>query len=923
MKRSSFSFIAQIAVAFFIFLPGMKKLKADEIKSFPFAAINKIAAPPTIDGKDNDECWKKSIEMTAFTVPVKLNYALEQTSLRLLWDKSNIYGLVVCQQKNADKLIGSKMMDDHNLWQDNSVELFFVTSPQTTKQIIINAEGTASDGARFKSEHNWSWNSNIQTRAKKEKKRWIVEFSIPLKSLDISSDLLQFNIVRNNIASKEHSSWSTMPVLNWWQTKLFGYVKFAENCPGIKLQGLPELKPDSEFALQLTGASSNLNCDIVLNCQNKKITRKAAVSANSQIKEKFKYRTRKRKSKSENILTLSINSDQPLYRFKYAPAGEYLAVYVNNAPENMIYLSSSEPAKIYWNSVHTFPGGDSKNGWRLKKEYDIIFDCPSGVRPVNGKKIGISPRGETRELWACDQKYAYSSPNWLATELISTLPENSTGKIYYYAQWGNEKQPEEEIAFKVVKVNPVEPPKRFMTQVYNFWPRSVEEAEKYQKLGINTVHHRGYNAKLVRDLLKAGFYVASGGYFFPGSPKGYLEWPQLDRNARAQDINGNYVIGKKGFQLSPSYRGKYFQEAIAKEREFAKASGISYYSFDMEGYIMPNAKLACFNPETLKRFKEYFAHKFPDKQYVDPRKFEKKPEQYPDYHKIWIHFKDYIWADMFLEFKRRLADSVGQSCPKPGVVISEWSFLVPDNEKIIEETMRGPQFMEAFDLFELSAYSGADRFAREALDRQNRIKKNFPESKTAFIASPSPERLDLNRKNKKDYYYSPAPILPEELKYKIMETAASGMKGVDCWSLPRFNLRAWKYWCEGIAIVNKIEDIVLDGRRIDNLSCNQPLGMLDEAALYNRKVILKNQPKILVKGMELDKRAIIAVSEYRDLKPVTVKVKYPVEVPMEITDVETGEPIADISPESPEFKVRLDKRRCRMFLAKPLKEPEK
>ncbi|MFA7232103.1 MAG: hypothetical protein WC071_12605, partial [Victivallaceae bacterium] len=322
-----------------------------------------------------------------------------------------------------------------------------------------------------------------------------------------------------------------------------------------------------------------------------------------------------------------------------------------------------------------------------------------------------------------------------------------------------------------------------------------------------------------------------------------------------------------------------------------------------------------FNPETLRRFEIYFKEKYSNKKYINPKEFEKKPEKYPEYHKAWVNFKDYIFADFFLEFKRQLKDSVGQTVPWKGVNISEWALAVPTTLEHIDQTMRGPEVMQAFDFFELDAYSSTDRYVREVMHRFQLIHKFFPESKTRFFGCPSPERLDLNRV-KNNYYYDDAPILTEEFKYKIMESAALGMKGIAVYNMPAMNLRAWKYWTEGIKIVNKVEDIAINGKLITSLSCNQPLGVIDKTTIRGGKEFLYNQPKILVKGVEHEDQAIIAVSEYRDLTPVTVTVTYPVKNTAQITDVETGETIGEIDSKDSSFKISLNKRRCRLLLVK-------
>ena len=185
-----------------------------------------------------------------------------------------------------------------------------------------------------------------------------------------------------------------------------------------------------------------------------------------------------------------------------------------------------------------------------------------------------------------------------------------------------------------------------------------------------------------------------------------------------------------------------------------------------------------------------------------------------------------------------------------------------------------------------------------------------------IIGCPSPERLDLHSKpGDTGYYVSPAPKLDGELKYKIFDSMAWGCRGISVWYYPAMTARAWKNLTEALRAVSKVEHIVVAGKPIDDLKCKQTLGYLPQVLLHNR-LLLKNQPKILVHGIRKGKEALIAVSEYNDLKTFDAEVTCPVKSEAQVIDVESGEKVAVITPGKPEFKVPLDQRRCRLLLVK-------
>ncbi len=869
----------------------------------PFARVNRF------DAKNFPPDWRNAVEITGLVRPVTLDCPQERTSLRLLHDGIFLYGEVQCVQRGAEKLSGSLTRDDIMLWKDNGIELFFCQTHEKIVHVIINTDGTVADMIREHGQDAYSWNGTRILGKKKSPDGWSAVFRIPLAELPFDSNgKIFFNLVRNNNTAHEASSWSPLARHLWIQPEKFGTIVLAgpsEASCGVTFRNLPVFKTRGVLSLSFLSLQPE-TVKINLKADEKTNARTSALSAGSVTEEDMVYFM----SGGSRTLEMTVHAGSTLLVSSvYAPTGDFINVF---AEKNYSLSTVREmPTLIYWNSIHSFPVKND-NGSRIDADYEICFDLPDGVSVEGMVRTGVSPRGKNRFLASVRQDKAYSAPDWVRSALCSTLPDGSEGEIFYRVKWKDYLQKEEKFTFKVCAFKQAEPPKELVTYLYGCCPEKAEDGELLRKYGINTFMYPGWNAALVKDLMKRGFFVIRGGYFFPGGYKGFISWPKYDRAARALDINGNTVIGSEGTpQFSPSYRGKYFTEGVQREKAFAEATGIRHYAFDLEGYIMPNAAIACFRPETVARFKKWFAEKYPETEYISPLVFEKEQGKYPEYHLRWIMFKDYIFADFFREFRKRMGDPRdSRSVPWKGLTFSEWSYGIPESPEDINRNMRGPEFLKAVTWFEEDSYSGADRGIREMLYRREQLQKRYPDITLKLIFCPSPERLDAGRPH--GYYYSAAPVLDEELKYKIFDAVSLGAYGIGIWKNSLMTARAWKSFTESLKAIRPVEKLIRDGKFMTDLKCDQPLGLLKEVRLFKRTV-LKNQPKVLVKGIRCGGECLISVSEYTDLSPVTVTVVCPVKRAATVTDLESGEKVADISPETGTSKVRLDKCRCRLL----------
>lgn len=598
-------------------------------------------------------------------------------------------------------------------------------------------------------------------------------------------------------------------------------------------------------------------------------------------------------------------------------AEKFIKIYPENLESGLLYISPDISSSIGWGMTHNFPGWNQGHQSHVDMPIKIIVDVPENIEVAGAKKVGtVEHDGKTyiRYVEAGSRIYNRKYYGRFLRSNLVTKDKSGKGSIYYHVKWAGGAQPLQKLDFEIIRVPRATPPKRFLVGMYNFSPKSVEEAMRMRgEMALNTLSLYGQDVPLVKDLIKAGFFVRRGDYFFPGWDKthpflGKIQmtdtwklWVEEDHDSRALDINGQPIpIFRNGdtFMLSPSYRGKFFDEAIAREIAYVQQTGVSWFAFDMEDYIIKKGEAGCFHPRTIEAFKKYLSEKHPGTPFMDPREFEKVPENYPDYHVLWVDFKCWLWADFFEEMKRRLAPHVAQTSPKKGVVFSEWGLRVsPDVEKR-NNIWHGKEWLQTFDYTEIDSYASVEHFVRYTEERIEGLKRFAPEVEPGFLFCISPSRIDTM-----EFYRARSeghPPLVDEVKYKLFEAAAFGLEGAFYWNERYRGVWADKCWNEALAAIGKVEDIVVDGKRTGPLTTDTP--------------------KVRAHGVALADRAVVAVSEYIDLKPVTAKVSCPVKKPSMVTDAETGEALGEISPGQPEFPVTLDKSRCRLLLIQPQAE---
>ena len=901
-----------------LLLAGVMSLCSGMLAAEQFAVIGRADKAPVIDGRLDDACYKRSMPLTGFTYAISMESAKEQTELRLVYDDQYLYGALSADQKNIaslPQLTQSKNKKD--CWYYDSAELFFAHSPTTMKQFMFDYSGSyavfdcdMNASQRFKLNPN----SKIKVAAGRTGKGWQLEFAIPRNELPKGD--LKFQVVRNH-RGKGHSCWGRLPEINWRDVTKYNTLKLAKTVPGMTFNKLPEMLLKSTLSLKLDAKQP---LDITVTASGKEY--KAKSTNGKVVTVGYKVLS----DKKDVVLQIKSPKNDLLYRYRYALPQCKLEMSPRNLKDNNLLLASGVDltAAIFWNSKHNLPNRDRNSGSRYKLDNSLIFEVPSGITVINGRKIGEKMvDGKRIVIYEQKNKFAYNAPGWIGTQFKSTLPSGSRGKFRYKLQWDGGVQSWQEIKYEVISIKPAPMPKKFINGFYAFWPRTVAEAEKISRIGINTFTIRGYDNNMINlslALQKAGYFVKRAEYFWPGTAqngtRGFVRWSVEDRRARARDIDGYYIPNGSGYLLSPTYRGKFYDEDIRKEIEFCKKAKISYFPFDMEGQVQHGAEKGDFSLRTVEMFKQHFTKTWPDKKYIEPQVFERNPEKYPFYHTAWVEFKCDQWADFFLEMKKRFAEGIGKDCrsvPFDGILFTEWSIGTPYTEEGRNKMLRNRKFFEVFNVIEYDFYTSADCSIRQFNMRLEQIEKVFPGLNLDFIITPSPYALSWD-----EYYNSNAPDYPDRFKYLAMETYAFGCIGMQTYYYSLADLHTMRQLSEAARILVKIEDIVLNGKRF-KLTTNIPRITIKDR-FHGKIQTLHNQERVFAKGLKYGNKDLITVSEYRTYDKLDVTVNYAPNRKVQLRDVETDQIIGRMNANDKSFRVTITPdRRCRMILAEPCK----
>ena len=201
---------------------------------------------PSVDGRVDDTVWAAAPPFSAFIQqePNEGQPATEQTEIRFLLDRQNLYVAVICFDSEPQNILVSQSRRDADLGDTDSVRILLDTFNDGQNAFVfgtnpfgieydgqVMAEGQTGQSGGGGAGFNVNWDADWQVRTQITERGWEAEFAIPLKTLryDPGQDRTWgVNVLRNIRRKNEQVFLSPVPR---------GYNLYRVSVAG-KLQGL-------------------------------------------------------------------------------------------------------------------------------------------------------------------------------------------------------------------------------------------------------------------------------------------------------------------------------------------------------------------------------------------------------------------------------------------------------------------------------------------------------------------------------------------------------------------------------------------------------------------------------------------------------------------------------------------------------------
>ncbi len=179
--------------------------------------------------------WNKADILGRFSIPGKAVVAINQTEIRMLYDKNNLYMTIL--GKRQPEWDRSKEIPNPGLWKGNNYEIFFKEANSSAGRIHIAI-------ARKETPYLMIGGILDKVNAKKIKVVWqdqskytfLANVTIPLSVLgldgkELAGKKMLFNVARQDADTPEkkivHSSYAALGVLNYHQEDNWAKVQFT------------------------------------------------------------------------------------------------------------------------------------------------------------------------------------------------------------------------------------------------------------------------------------------------------------------------------------------------------------------------------------------------------------------------------------------------------------------------------------------------------------------------------------------------------------------------------------------------------------------------------------------------------------------------------------------------------------------------
>ena len=198
---------------------------------------------PVIDGKIDENEWRKSTKLAGFHIYGKGLVPGERGFAYFATDKENLYVGIRTSAPNNDPgcgLISKTQERDGAVYSDDSVEIMISpdSEPNIVYHLIVNPTGVIFDRkcTYEPKDEDISWNfKNIKAASVAESGYWDLELKIPFSEIGSPKQFIMMNIARN---WSEIGSSALVPTANHLDRKNMFYLNWRDQAPSIKMNEL-------------------------------------------------------------------------------------------------------------------------------------------------------------------------------------------------------------------------------------------------------------------------------------------------------------------------------------------------------------------------------------------------------------------------------------------------------------------------------------------------------------------------------------------------------------------------------------------------------------------------------------------------------------------------------------------------------------
>ena len=152
----------------------------------PVLRVARPDKPPAIDGKLDDDAWRKAAPVTLRYLNGQWETPTQKTEARVLADEKFLYLGVKCFESEPKRMIAAGEKRDGALWNGDTVELFLDPGHKAARgryvQVIVNPDGLVYDSKDGRS----GWNADLSVKAGRFPGGWTVELALPMADLGVA-----------------------------------------------------------------------------------------------------------------------------------------------------------------------------------------------------------------------------------------------------------------------------------------------------------------------------------------------------------------------------------------------------------------------------------------------------------------------------------------------------------------------------------------------------------------------------------------------------------------------------------------------------------------------------------------------------------------------------------------------------------------